>query len=488
MGRLRLGLVGLVVAGCSGSVTATVDGKVADVATADTGPDLTDGAHSGARLKITYWAFADGTRAWNAFYDSQRKENCYINGPWPDGGYYCEPDASSVEYSDAGCSQPIGLVYKDPNCPQPAPGYIVDNGYSATTCTYGPSHLYLRGAKLGLSQYYYKNSNGTCGGPVVTSGYDFYAAGAEITLSSLAKVTIGAPTGTGTLTERFITSTDGLQFPWSVHDAGFGSDCYVQTYDQSGANAVCTPDNARYASYNHDSACSIPELTQTHACPAPQYAEYYPPNLCPSDPPKFYSVGSMVTSAPLYYDSGTACTATTGSTTVDYYTTTQQLSLKSLTRTPDSLPSHRIQLIHDTTTDGLNVRDWSLWDQQQGVECYPTPMPDGSTRCYPYGSYIDTYYKDAMCTQTIDLAYISTGPTTCGSPYVPKIGSKYVPPPTGSCAYSYEIHTLGSAYNGPIYTNYSTCTAYTVTDAKMYTVGAVVDPTSFATATIVTDQ
>ena len=42
------------------------------------------------------------TRAWNAFYDSQRKENCYIDGPWPDGGYYCDPGGMQVEYTNAG--------------------------------------------------------------------------------------------------------------------------------------------------------------------------------------------------------------------------------------------------------------------------------------------------------------------------------------------------------------------------------------------------
>jgi hypothetical protein len=148
-------------AACSSSAPATVDGKVVDTTTPDTGPDPNDGAKSGSRLKITYWAFADGTRAWNEFYDSQRKENCYIGGPWPDGNLYCQPGGSSIEYSDAGCTTRVGIVYHDPTCPQPAPGYLLDYGYAAGACSYGPQHLYLIGNKLSLTSYYYKQSNGS---------------------------------------------------------------------------------------------------------------------------------------------------------------------------------------------------------------------------------------------------------------------------------------------------------------------------------------
>jgi hypothetical protein len=309
-----------------------------------------------------------------------------------------------------------------------------------------------------------------------------------VPVSALVKLDVGAPTGSGSLQLRYVTTSDGLKFPWNVHDSTFGADCYPQSYDAGGTTAVCLPNNAGYASYDHDAACTIPELSQTKGCAAPQFAEYYPSGLCPTDPPKYYTVGGMVTNTPLYYQNGSACTSTTGATTVDYYTTTQQLTLDSMLRAPDTLASHRIQIIHESTTDGLRVRDWSLWDQQQNVECYPTTMPDGTTRCFPYGGYIDTYYKDAACTQAIDLAYISTGAAACGTPVVPKLGLKYVPPATGSCAYSYEVHPINSVYTGPLYTNYGACAAYTVTQAKMYTVGAAMDPTVFASATVVIDQ
>jgi len=484
MGRLRLALV--VVAGCQSTVTVALDGKPVDTTTPDTGPDVTDGARSGARLKLTYWAFADGTRSWNDFYDSQRKEECYINGPWSDGNYYCSPGGATVYYTNATCTAKVGLVYTA-SCPEPAPAYLAEYGY--TGCKYGPQHLYLRGAKVSATSYYYKNSDGTCGGPVTATGYDFYSPGAEIPTSMLAKLTVNAPTGSGSLTQSFITSDDGLVFPWHVHDTSLGTDCNPEAYDETGASAVCVPMSAGYAYYLHDAACTVPLVEETKGCTPPQYAGYSPSNSCPSDPPKYFGMGSTVSASPIYYVSGTTCTSTTGSTTYDWYQTTGQVGVKTLTRAPDALASHRIQLIHETTGDGLRVRDYTLYDQQQGVECYPTTLPDGTTRCYPYGTYVDSFYKDSLCTQSVDVAYVYTGAANCGPPVVPKVASKFITPPAGSCAYSYEIHTVGAPYAGSLYIKgASTCTLYTPTGAKYYTVGPVLDPTTFASATIVTDQ
>src|ERR1700760_4212477 len=65
-----------------------------------------DGAESGTRLKLTYYAFTDGTTQWFGLYDSERKENCNpFDGTWPDGNTYCVPAWSgSIVYSDSKCT------------------------------------------------------------------------------------------------------------------------------------------------------------------------------------------------------------------------------------------------------------------------------------------------------------------------------------------------------------------------------------------------
>ncbi|MGE5184432.1 MAG: hypothetical protein ACM31C_20320 [Acidobacteriota bacterium] len=483
-------VAGLLVA-CSGSLPATTDAKKSDGPTGDAGPDPNDGARSGTRLKITYWAFADGTRAWNQFYDAQRRENCYLSGPWTDGNYYCTPtQTSSIAWSDAGCTTKIAMVYNDPTCPQPAPPYALD--YTSTACTFSYSHLYNRGSQLGISQYYYQNSDGTCGGPYSAPSYSFYALGPEVVpAASLVKLTIGSPTTSGTLGERFVTSADGLSFPWTTHDALLGADCYAAAYDASGTSAVCLPD-AGYAGYNHDSACTVPELSVSKTCTAPHYAEYFPQTACPSDPPKYFTVGSQVASSPLYYASGTQCTATTADTSSNYFTTAQTIQLSSLARAPDALVGHRIQLIHDTTPEGLRLRDYALYDSQLGGECYVIATPDGSSRCLTFGASISsgTFFKDAGCTQGIDLASVYIGPSACTAPPAPKYANKFVTPPPGSCTYSYEIHTVTGAYTAPVYVNNGSCVGYSqsANEVKLYSVGPAMDPSAFSLATAVTDQ
>ncbi len=479
--------LGFVVA-CSGSSPVTSDAKKSDGATSDAGPNTSDGARSGSRLKITYWAFADGTRAWNGFYDAQRKENCYLDGPWADGNTYCTPSASgSIVWSNSTCTNKMMMYYVDPTCPTPPTPYILDYNFG---CTFQYSHLYMRGAQLATTQYYYQNPDGSCGGPYTASGYTFYALGTEVVpASALVQVTPGAPMGTGTITERFLTSSDGLQFPWSAHDATLGTDCYPSAY--SSTAATCIP-NASYAYDFHDSVCSVPESPVGKTCGTPQYLGYSSISQCPTDPPKYYTTGSpIVNGTNMYfqdYSNGGACTATTSDTTQNYYGLGQLLSLAVFTRAPDTLTGHRIQLIHETAPDGVTMRDYTLYDQQLNAECYPIAMPDGTTRCLTFGASIATYYKDSGCTQAIDLASVSSGPASCGTPVVPTYGSKYIAPPAGSCGYTYEIHTLGSAYSGALYTNNGTCVAFTPFQQKMYNIGAVVDLTTFASATSVTDQ
>jgi hypothetical protein len=476
-----------IVAACSGPQLTTSDARLSDGKPADSGPDPNDGAHSGSRLKITYWAFADGTRAWNEFYDAQRKENCYLSGPWTDGSYYCSPtQTASIAWSNASCTTEVAMVYVDPVCPQPAPPYALDYGNSACTFTY--SHLYVRGSQLSMSSYYYKQSDGSCGGPYTAANYTFYSLGSEVAPASLVKLTIGAPTGAGTLSERFVTSADGLAFPWTVHDASLGADCYAATYASNGASAVCLPD-AGYAGYDHDSTCQVPELSVSKTCSAPHYAEYSPQTACPSDPPRYYTVGNLVASSPLYYASGASCASTTPDPNSNYYTTGQALTLQPLARAPDTLAGHRVELIHDTTPDGLRFRDYSLYDEQLGAECYLVTTPDGTTRCLTFGASIASYYTDSGCSQAIDLASVYTGPSTCGAPAAPKYASKFITPPPGSCGYSYEIHPLAAAYTGAVYTLSGTCVPFSqsANQTKLYSIGAAIDATTFALATAVTD-
>src|SRR5258706_3736659 len=160
----------LIVGGCSGSVPAT--GDATGSGSADSAaPDPDEGATSGTRLKLTWINFADGTRTWNAFYDSQRKENCSIYQSWSDGAAYCVPDTSgSVAYLDAACTQRFVQVYRDPVCPLPPAPYTLEWNY--TPCTSQVAHLWQRAGTSTIASSYYKYSDGSCGGPVPATSSD----------------------------------------------------------------------------------------------------------------------------------------------------------------------------------------------------------------------------------------------------------------------------------------------------------------------------
>jgi hypothetical protein len=474
----------VLLAACGGHAGTTIDAATDDVLT-DGGVDPDEGARSGGRLKLTWFNFTDGTRQWDSFYDAERKEGCYPYQAWTNGHVYCTPDSNAqVVYADASCSQKIGQVYRDPTCSRPPPTYLLEWQYAA--CQSGPSHLYLRGAAISPAQYWIASSDGTCGGPYVATGYDFYATGAEITPNNLVEVTVGAPVGTGRITERFWQSADGMRMPYTLHDGMLDTDCDPYTYVEGGTSGICLPTDTGYADDFHDAACTQPEMGISRACPAPTFAQYQPTTACTTDPPHVAQVGTATASSPLYYWTGSACAATTAGTTTAYYSLGADVSIATLQRAPDAAQSHRIQLVHYTSTD-LRYRDYTLYDSLKGVSCYPTSLPDGTTVCLPYGGYISTYYRDSACTQQVDLVEVYGGANGCVPPISPKYARKYITPAPGSCEYNVELHNVSTPYAGTVYTNYGTCAPYTPNGSKLYSIGPAVPTSDFVGATVSID-
>jgi hypothetical protein len=480
MVRGALGALMLVLAAaCSPSVGAQQDAPITIFNDAPSGPDPNDGARSGTRLKLTWYQMADGTRQWAGFHDAQRKENCFVLDNWlGDGKAYCTPDYDgSIVFSNATCTTRVAEIYKDTTCPTPPQPYTLEWNY--TPCESRPAHLYARGNKITLAQYYYKNSDGTCAGPYTTStSYDYFSIGAEIPTSELVQVSLGAPGGEGRLSTRYWESSDGMRRQSTVHDAALGTSCYPGTYG-------CAP-SARYVSYEENTACTTPKLSIAKTCAVPKFAVYYPNTACYADPPKYYTVGALTAGAPLYYYNGTSCTMSTPSTTNNYYKMGTEVQLSPVTREIGTA-GQRIQLVHYTNTEGLNYRSSTLYDAQKDAECYPTKLPDGTTRCIVYGGYVDTFYRDTMCTQTIELVMVSTGGASCAPPAAPKYARKYITPPAGSCQYNTQVYNVGALHTATVYEMNGTCVPHATADNKLYDLGTQVPLTDFVTASITTD-
>ena len=123
---------------------------------------------------------------------------------------------------------------------------------------------------MNVATYYYKNSNGTCGAANTAQTYDaFYSITGEVATSDLVQLTLAPAEGSGRLGVRAYTSTDGMRFPWLLHDANIDADCYPSYYSDTATTATCAPYNASYAGYNHDAQCVQPEMAIDKTCAVP---------------------------------------------------------------------------------------------------------------------------------------------------------------------------------------------------------------------------
>jgi hypothetical protein len=170
--------------GSSGGHGGDGSGGILDALTDPTPTANADPTQSGTRLKVQYYAGADGSKQTAGMVDSTL--NVYCNfALMSDGTIRCVPWPSpgsgfvlfSGTYADASCSQPLAVAPK--GCAAPPP-YALEEG--SPSCGTTVWHVFpISAAYTGAS--YYTLSGTTCSGPSPTSGFttgDLYTTGAEL--------------------------------------------------------------------------------------------------------------------------------------------------------------------------------------------------------------------------------------------------------------------------------------------------------------------
>lgn len=485
---MRWGIAVAVLAACSPSAPNNPDAANASVMDGSNA-DADDGAKSGARLRLAWYDFTDGTRQWAGLYDAQNKEACSISGPWTDNKYYCLPEhGGEVVYLDAGCQQKVLHYSIDTACAQTPAKYFLDTG--TVGCVQRPSVLYMRGTQQAAAAFHYKNSNGTCGGAITPDSSDaFYAIGSAVPATDLVELSLTPPDSTtGRLGVRYFKSADGMTFPYTLHDSMLDADCAIEyQYGTQATTSRCVPVDARYASYAHDASCAQPEMALANTCNPPEFAYTFPSTSCADQSETYYRVSGPTASSPLFYPSGASCVSATASTGYSYYALGDAITPAQLDYVADTAQVHRVQLIHNTTQDGVRYRDpYVLYDSQLGAACEPTKLPDGTIRCIPLGSYVYSYYANSTCTTPIDVVEVYRGPATCSAPAIPKFGLKTIT--ADACTYSYELHPVTTAHIGTVYSGSpGSCYVYTPYEATLYDVGPQMDITGLVGASIAVD-
>jgi hypothetical protein len=239
-------------------------------------------------------------------------------------------------------------------------------------------------------------------------------------------------------------------------------------------------------------SCTQPTLDITSTCTPPPYAYTYPSGTsCPEDLASYSAVGTkMSTPAAVYEPFGSLCLMDSVDMTESYSSLGSNVSLAQLQRTPDTLASHRIQLIHYGDGGTLHYRDPTyLYDSQEMAVCVPEQLSDNSIRCVPdSGIQVTTgfFFSDSACKTALDVVDLYTGPTSCAPVTLPQYVRKYLA--TTGCTESFELHQPTTELGTLYYENGSACTKYAPSEEVIYGVGPVISTSNFVTAAITTDN
>lgn len=449
----------------------------------DAPPDPNDGMVSGTRLKLQWLDFG-GAKSPSGIFDTQLATPCYFT-KMTDGVQRCVPNtAAGLAYSNAGCTQKMALVYHPAMCTvPPTPAYVRESEDSP--CASTVAHVYRTGTQLATTQFWQKSSDGSCQGPYMQTQYDYFAIGAEVPLTELATGTLTAAPSTGRLVGSFLESPDGLRIPNMVHDTQLDVDCYLQQTPGDGAAGRCFPTDVTYGGYYKDDVCSEHVAERQSTCPMPTVA--VSSGQCPGDPQTFFKVAGALTPPPasIYYQSDT-CVGIGVNSTSTYYDLSPPIELAASTRERGT-SGGRLDVIRLKTPDGFTMRDYPLYDNQLGAECYPQQDQDGHVTCVPFGGNGQALYADAACTTDAPVALVYRGRDTCAPPARPKYAVRYTNPT--ECTSAIETRLLGTPHTGAVYTKQSdgSCTLLDTSNQSVYDVGPAIMQDQLATGTLVTD-
>jgi hypothetical protein len=422
---------------------------------------------SGTRL-VRRGIDVDGTKLLNQIFDVARGEPCTPQR-WTDGNTYCTPyeNTTSTRYADAACTQPAAVAYLDAS-----PTYAVR--YAEGECV-EPTivELHRLGARLAQTEYYV-NDGGECRGYGLSDIEGVFARGAPVVPAELVAVSVTEPIGTHRLRRRFIESGDGLRVGGEHHDRELGADCYLGEHaDEQGW--TCFPRRLGYTAFA-DAACATSAIDGGR-CEAPVYASEILQPGCPFPDYAFYRVGAQI-GTEAYVNSGGVCTAQGYETKV--YARGEQVTPAEATRA--TIGDGRIQRVIARGEDDFPITQ--LFDRELGARCNVTTATDGSSRCLPQSMPTSTMYRDAACTQPVEVTRRYIGNEGCPLRPPLKFAAKGIE--LTPLTYAIEVRTVTGPWTGPLYQGPDVCEPVSPR-YHYFALGDVLPPSAMATAVPASD-
>lgn len=341
-------------------------------------------ARSGARLKLQYLEYVDGTRQLvrDELFDAGRDEGCRIV-QWSDGFFYCTPEAGRALYADPACTRELG--HTEPG--KPAPPYFVHESFVGGA--FKPAKLYRRGAPAEPPPATYEQRGDTCAATLAGPAGTFHELGEEVTRDALVQTGERSQIVDERVAARIATSRDGMRLPFALRDRELEIDCRVDVPNRT--TVECTPVRAHDAVFFHDDACTQPELS---AASAPAIAAVQRDG-CTS----YHAVGEQVGVMPLFR-LAPSCRPAIAPPGERLFLVGEQLALPVLAR--ERGEGARLQPIVVA-----GVGDGYLFDRQHGSDCRPLDI-GGVTRCVPHHALPHPVYANDTCTTPALVALAAT--------------------------------------------------------------------------------
>jgi hypothetical protein len=421
-------------------------------------PDSGD-PRSGARLKLGWWVYEDGTRqretSW--YYDAVLGVRC-MPATFSDGVRYCGPDSDEAVYTSDTCTQALGRVPVGSTPRLYATTRFYLNGEPE------PSRVFRAGAPTFVPGGVWEKHHNGCWPAGQSGDFDYYELGNEVT-GDLVRLRGGQRSSSDELAIVEERSDDGLRVATGLLDRARASTCISE--DIPGAASVaCVPTSSVLASYFHDVECLEPELASV-SDPLPTVARQYSArSRCWS----YYDVGAQVTAPPLYEPIGGSCVPSSPPGGATFYVMGPPAMLPLLRREPEA-STRRLRQV-SFVSEGIQLPDDVLFDAQLGTEC----RRDASARCVPAtDAQVMPFFADPGCQQPLQVALVPSGDCAAPAKYA-RQGDEYVPLLVPLTVPFYELSTG------------DTCGVFNVTDAFVpYLVKAALDPAAFATARLEID-
>jgi hypothetical protein len=326
---------------------------------------------SGTRIKLELYRYDDGTSQVDAsaFYDTVQHTRCQPRR-WVDDIVRCVPIAGEAVYSDADCTEVVGL---GPMKQKPAPTHFLGMDWADTGPV--PARLYHAGATTTPIGEYYLRQNGACIGPgALPSDVTFYAVDKELPATAMPVVD-DAELGVGRLALQVERTIDGMQVAVGLRDRMLDLPCTPTSRDGA---VACEPVGVATATGFLDSKCATPVVVVPSDAALPAAVRVAEPTGCAS----YFTVGAEV-SAALYRREAGACVHASVSPGQRAFALADPIELAQLDRTVDD-SSRRLAAVtfEDLSDPGLRFTGDRLVDQAIRNECRPDLLGD-RMRCVP---------------------------------------------------------------------------------------------------------